>query len=90
VSGCHHGGEESKRGGRGGESGGPGMERQEEHGLGGWIQAAEPKSGMHSGVTGVAVGRKQGTVQHHKLSKKDRQEHGADGKENGGWKTTSY
>ena len=31
-----------------------------------------------------------GTAQHHKRSKKRRQVHGLDGKENGGWKTTSY
>jgi len=34
--------------------------------------------------------KKQGTAQHRGLSKKGRQEYGPDGKENGGWKTTSY
>jgi len=34
--------------------------------------------------------KKQGTAQHHKPSKKDRQEHGSDGEENGGRRTTSY
>ena len=42
---CHHRGEESIRGGRDGERSGHGMDRQEEHGLDGWIQTREQRVG---------------------------------------------
>jgi len=54
----------NKRGRTDGEGSGPGMDRQEGHGLNGRIQTGEPKSGMRSGVAGAA--------QHHILSKKKR------------------
>ena len=75
-SGCHHGGEGSKRGGRDGESSGPEWaERRTRPGRTdlGWR--------IKKWYAQWCGRKKQGTAEHHKPSKKDRQEHGPDGKE---------
>jgi len=81
-SGCHHRGEESKRGGRDGESSGQSRRTRPRRTDPGW--RTKEWDGQWCGR------KKQGTAQHHKPSNKDRQGHGPDGIESGGRRVTFY